>query len=103
MVQVALITGIAGQDGSYLAELLLSEGYEVHGIVRREALADKSNRLKNLENILDKINLHVGVLENHLSMYKLVSNIAPDECYHLASSSFVSYNFEDEVSLLENN
>lgn len=95
----ALITGISGQDGSYLAELLLSKGYEVHGVVRRETLED-SNRILNLRNLCNEIQLHVGAVDNHLSIYKILSLVKPDECYHLASSSFVSYNFEDESSLL---
>lgn len=98
----ALITGIAGQDGSYLAELLLSKGYEVHGIVRRETLEDP-NRMVNLRGALSQVQLHVGAIDNHLSIYKIVAQIRPDECYHLASSSFVSYNFEDESSLVANN
>jgi GDPmannose 4,6-dehydratase len=99
----ALVTGITGQDGSYLAELLLSKGYQVHGIVRREALEDPQHRLTNIKHIINDVKLHVGAIDNHLSIYKIVSLIKPDECYHLASSSFVSYNFEDESSLLANN
>jgi GDPmannose 4,6-dehydratase len=102
-IKKALITGISGQDGSFLAELLLSKGYEVHGIIRREALEDSNNRLNNIESVIEKIQLHVGAIENHLSVYKIIAEIMPQEFYHLASSSFVSYNFEDEVSLLENN
>ena len=99
----ALITGIAGQDGSYLAELLLSKGYQVHGVVRREALEDPQHRLINLRQIIDQVSLHAGAIDNHLSIYKIISQVKPDECYHLASSSFVSYNFEDESSLVANN
>lgn len=98
----ALITGIAGQDGSYLAELLLSKGYEVHGIVRRETLEDP-NRVANLRNVLNDVQLHVGAIDNHLSINKILGQVKPDEFYHLASSSFVSYNFEDESSLVANN
>lgn len=98
----ALITGIFGQDGSYLAELLLSKGYEVHGVARRETLEDPS-RVVNLRNTLAGIQLHVGAIDNHLSIYKIIAKVKPDECYHLASSSFVSYNFEDESSLVANN
>ncbi len=98
-----LITGIAGQDGSYLAELLLKSGYEVHGLVRCEALEDSNNRLKNILSILKKIHLHTAALDNHQSMFNLIADIQPDECYHLASSSFVSYEFKDEASFLENN
>jgi len=99
----ALITGINGQDGSYLAELLLSRGYQVHGIIRREALEDPQHRLMNIKGIINDIRLHVGAIDNHLSMYKIVSLVRPDECYHLASSSFVSYSFEDESSVVANN
>lgn len=99
----ALITGITGQDGSYLAELLVSKGYKVHGIVRREALDDPRHRLSNIRHIIDDVTLHVGAIDNHLSIYKIISLVKPEECYHLASSSFVSYNFEDESSLVANN
>ncbi|HTG81178.1 MAG TPA: GDP-mannose 4,6-dehydratase [Geobacteraceae bacterium] len=99
----ALITGIAGQDGSYLAELLLSKGYEVHGVVRRIAIEDTEHKLKNLRPVLDRIHLHVASLDNVLSMIKVIKDLVPDECYHMASSSFVSYSFEDEISILNNN
>jgi len=99
----ALITGMAGQDGSYLAELLLEKGYEVHGIVRRIAIEDTEHKLKNVTHLLDRIHLHVASLDNVLSMIKIVKDLVPDECYHLAASSFVSYTFEDEISILNNN
>ena len=99
----ALVTGVNGQDGSYLAELLLDRGYEVHGVVRRDALEDPAHRLVNISGIQDRLRLHVGALDNPLSIYKIVSDVKPDECYHLASSSFVSYNFEDEASIVANN
>lgn len=99
----ALITGIAGQDGSYLAELLIAEGYEVHGIVRRIAIEDTEHKLKNIRHLLDRVHLHVASLDNVLSMIKVIKDLKPDECYHLAASSFVSYSFEDEISILNNN
>lgn len=99
----ALVTGVNGQDGSYVAELLLAQGYEVHGIVRRDALEDPAHRLVNIAHIRNDIRIHVGGLENHLSIYKIVSAVRPDECYHLASSSFVSYDFEDEASIVSSN
>jgi GDPmannose 4,6-dehydratase len=99
----ALITGINGQDGSYLAELLLARGYEVHGMVRRDALEDPVHRLVNLAGVQKDIRIHVGSLDNHLSIHKIVAAVRPDECYHLASSSFVSYSFEDESSIVANN
>lgn len=103
MKKKVLITGIAGQDGSYIADLLLSKGYEVHGIVRRIAIEDSAHKLKNLEHIHDKIKLHVASLDNVLSLIKTIREVMPDECYHLAASSFVSYSFEDEMSILNNN
>ena len=103
MKKKALITGIGGQDGSYLAELLLSKDYEVHGIVRRIAIEDKSHKLNNLLHLRDRIVLHVASLDNVFSLIKTIRELVPDECYHLAASSFVSYSFEDEMSILNNN
>ena len=103
MPNKALITGIAGQDGSYLAELLLSKGYEVHGIVRRVALEDTEHKLRNIAHLRGRIVLHAGTLDNVLSLIKIIRDVQPDECYHLASSSFVSYSFDDEISILNNN
>jgi GDPmannose 4,6-dehydratase len=103
MTRKALITGIAGQDGSYLAELLLNQGYEVHGVVRRTAIEDMEHRLKNIGAIMGRLNLHVASLDNAFSLIKTVREVMPNECYHLASSSFVSYSFEDEISILNNN
>lgn len=102
-MKVALITGINGQDGSYLAEMLLAKGYEVHGIVRREAIEDPAHRLRNVQHIMGKIKSHVGSVDNHLSVYRIVSEVRPDECYHLAAASFVSYSFDDEASVLSSN
>lgn len=99
----ALITGISGQDGSYLADLLLAKGYDVHGIVRRVAIEDAEHKLNNLRHLLGQVHLHAVSLDNILSLIKLVKDIQPDECYHLAASSFVSYSFEDEISILNTN
>lgn len=99
----ALITGITGQDGSYLTEYLLEKGYEVHGIVRRVALEDQSHRMWRLRNVVDKITLHCGSLESYPSIFKIASEVQPDECYHLAAQSFVTYSFEDEFSTLNTN
>jgi GDPmannose 4,6-dehydratase len=99
----ALITGITGQDGSYLAELLIEKGYEVHGIVRRVAIEDPEHRLWRIRNILNKINLHSGSLESFPSIYRVIETVRPDECYHLAAQSFVSYSFEDEFSTINTN
>jgi len=99
----ALITGITGQDGSYLAELLLSKGYEVHGIVRRVALEDPVHRLRRIASFRDRAVLHAGSLESFPSLYRIVQQVQPDECYHLAAQSFVSYSFDDEFSTLNTN
>jgi GDPmannose 4,6-dehydratase len=103
MSRKALITGITGQDGSYLAELLLAKGYEVHGIVRRVALEDHENRLQRLAAVRDSIVLHAGSLESFPSLHQIVRRVQPDECYHLAAQSFVSYSFDDEFSTLNSN
>jgi GDPmannose 4,6-dehydratase len=99
----ALITGITGQDGSYLAELLLAKGYEVHGAVRRVALEDPEHRLLRLSAVRDRVVLHAASLESFASVYRLVAKTAPEECYHLAAQSFVSYSFDDEFSTLNTN
>ena len=103
MKKVALITGITGQDGSYLAELLLSKGYEVHGIVRRVALEDETHRLWRIREILKDINLHAGSLESYASLFNIILRIKPSEIYHLAAQSYVGYSFEDEFSTLNIN
>src|SRR4051794_33070136 len=99
----ALITGISGQDGSYLAELLLEKGYEVHGMVRRVAIEDPDHRLQRLLPILDGIKLHSGSLESFASLHSVVEKIQPEECYHLAAQTFVAYSFDDEFSTLNTN
>ena len=99
----ALITGITGQDGSYLAELLLSKGYEVHGLVRRVVLEAPEQRLNRLLPFLDRIKLHSASLESYAGIHQSIAAIHPDECYHLAAQSFVSYSFDDEFSTLNVN
>ncbi|HYK91819.1 MAG TPA: GDP-mannose 4,6-dehydratase [Acidobacteriota bacterium] len=100
---VALITGITGQDGSFLAEFLLEKGYTVHGIVRRVALEDPEHRLWRIRHLLDLVELHSASLESCASIYRVFRSVLPDECYHLAAQSFVSYSFEDEFSTLNTN
>ncbi|MBL4885575.1 MAG: GDP-mannose 4,6-dehydratase [Planctomycetaceae bacterium] len=99
----ALITGITGQDGSYLADHLLDLGYEVHGIVRRVALEDSAHRLVRLAGNLDKLHLHAASLESFPSLFSVVSEVQPDELYHLAAQSFVSYSFDDSFSTFRTN
>lgn len=99
----AIITGITGQDGSYLAEHLLDLGYEVHGIIRRVALEDQKHRLWRIRKVKDQLKLHCGSLESYPSLFKIMAQVQPDECYHLAAQSFVTYSFEDEFSTLNTN
>ena len=99
----ALITGITGQDGSYLAELLLEKGYEVHGIIRRVAIEDPEHRLWRILHVKDRLHLHAASLESLPSIYRVFQTVKPDECYHLAAQSFVTYSFEDEFSTLNAN
>ena len=99
----ALITGITGQDGSYLAEFLLKKGYEVHGIVRRVALENPDHRLWRIKKIIKKIHLHSGSMESYASIFNIFNRIKPNEFYHLAAQSYVDYSFQDEFSTLSSN
>ena len=86
----AFITGITGQDGSYLAELLLEKGYEVHGIVRRSSTINTGR----INHIYDRVKLHYGDMTDSLCLDRLMSEIKPDEIYHLAAQSHVKVSFE---------
>ena len=88
----ALITGVTGQDGSYLAEFLLEKDYEVHGIVRR-ASTEKKERIDHLE-CNPNFHLHYGDLTDSLSLVKIISKVEPDEIYNLAAQSHVAVSFE---------
>ena len=90
MSKVALITGITGQDGSYLAELLLEKGYEVHGIVRRASLINTHR----IDHIFKQIKLHYGDLTDAMSVTNLIKDIEPDEIYNLGAQSHVKVSFE---------
>jgi GDPmannose 4,6-dehydratase len=89
----ALITGITGQDGSYLAELLLAQGYEVHAIVRR---ASTTNYWR-IEHLLDRITLHPGDLLDQLSLIKVIDTVRPRELYNLAAMSFVPASWDQPM------
>jgi GDPmannose 4,6-dehydratase len=99
----ALITGITGQDGSYLAEYLLGLGYEVHGLIRRVALEDPTNRLGRIRHIADRIVLHPASMESYPSLFHVISKERFDECYHLAAQSFVAESFTDGFSTMNTN
>tara|TARA_B100001564_G_C20614461_1_gene659185 strand:+ start:445 stop:1449 length:1005 start_codon:yes stop_codon:yes gene_type:complete len=89
-MKIALITGITGQDGSYLAELLLKKGYEVHGIVRRASLINTHR----IDHIYKKINLHYGDLTDATSLISVIKKVQPDEIYNLGAQSHVKVSFE---------
>lgn len=103
MSKKALITGITGQDGAYLAEHLLGEGYEVHGIVRRVALEAPEHRFGRIAHILDRVRLHAASLESYASIFHVLSQVDFDECYHLAAQSFVAESFADGFSTMTTN
>ena len=103
MKKRALITGIAGQDGSYLSELLLKKNYSVHGIVRQGIAKNKTHRLWRLKNFIDKINIHTGSLESYASIVKLIARIKPHEIYHLGAKRYMDYAVKDEFSTINTN
>jgi GDPmannose 4,6-dehydratase len=89
-MRVALITGITGQDGSYLAELLLEKGYEVHGIIRRSSLINTHR----IDGIYDRLNLHYGDLTDSTNLVRVIQKVQPDEIYNLGAQSHVKVSFE---------
>ena len=103
MPKRALITGITGQDGSYLADYLLSLGYEVHGLVRRVALEAPETRFSRIAHVLDRVTLHPASLESYASIFHIFSKHDFDECYHLAAQSFVAESFADGFSTMNMN
>src|SRR3954471_12863058 len=103
MSKKALITGITGQDGSYLAEHLLALGYEVHGLVRRVAFEDPERRFSRIKHIVNDVQLHPASLESFSSIFQILSRNTFDECYHLAAQSFVAESFDDGFSTFNTN
>ena len=103
MTKRALITGITGQDGSYLAEHLLNAGYEVHGTVRRVALEEPEHRLGRIRHIVNRVTLHAANLDSYPSIFQVISRHKFDECYHLAAQSFVAESFSDGFSTMNTN
>ena len=89
-MKIALITGITGQDGSYLAELLLDKGYEVHGIVRRSSLINTHR----IDGIFDRLSLHYGDLTDSTNLVRIIQKVQPDEIYNLGAQSHVKVSFE---------
>ena len=91
----ALITGINGQDGSYLAELLLEKGYEVHGILKRNSVAE--NQTARLDNIFSKLNLQYADMLDMASLIRVLQLVKPDEVYNLAAQSHVRISFDQPI------
>ena len=89
-MKIALITGATGQDGSYLAELLLEKGYEVHGIVRRSSLINTHR----IDGIFDRLSLHYGDLTDSTNLVRIIQKVQPDEIYNLGAQSHVKVSFE---------
>ncbi len=103
MPRKALITGITGQDGSYLAEHLLALGYEVHGLIRRVALEEPERRLSRIQHLAGRIQLHAASLESYPSIFHVIKSVDFDELYHLAAQSFVAESFADGFSTMNSN
>lgn len=101
----ALITGITGQDGSYLTELLLDMGYEVHGLMRQTGLEQikGSHHYGAPEDLYERCKLHAISLDNFPGLYRLISRTPFDECYHLAASSFVGESLADGYQTIQTN
>jgi GDPmannose 4,6-dehydratase len=94
-MKIALITGINGQDGSYLSEFLIGKGYRVHGILKRNSVAE--NQTSRLDNIYSKINLHYGDLTDMSSLISVIQKVMPDEIYNLAAQSHVRISFDQPI------
>jgi GDPmannose 4,6-dehydratase len=99
LAKIALITGISGQDGSYLAELLLSKGYEVHGIIRRSS----SFNTGRIDHIFNKIHLHYCDLSDGLNIFDVIHDVEPGEVYHLGAQSHVKVSFNSPVYTVDIN
>ena len=91
----ALITGINGQDGSYLSEFLLEKGYEVHGTLKRNSVAE--NQTARLDNVYNKIKLHYADLTDISSLISVIQKVQPDEIYNLAAQSHVRISFDQPI------
>ena len=91
-MKTALITGVTGQDGSYLAEFLLGKGYDVHGVIRRSSV-DRRDRINHLEG-QPHFHLHYGDLSDSMSLIGVVNKVKPDEIYNLAAQSHVQVSFD---------
>ena len=103
MSKVALITGISGQDGSYLAELLIQKKYKVHGLLRSQFKKKNKNNLWRLRKIINKIKLHKVDIDKGSEIKKLINKIKPNEVYHLAAQAHDGHSFENEFYTFNTN
>ncbi len=101
--KIALISGISGQDGSYLAELLLSKDYKVYGIERRVAVENIKHRNSRINHLQDRITMYVGDIRDYGRLFQIINEVKPDEFFHLAAQSYVGDSFKDEDTILETN
>jgi GDPmannose 4,6-dehydratase len=99
----AIITGISGQDGSYLAEHLLERGYEVHGLIRRVSSEDMGSRLYRIQHLLPRLILHFGAIDNPTAILRLFRSVDFNECYHLAAQSYVGEDWGEGLGNLSTN
>ena len=97
MSKKALITGITGQDGAYLSQLLLKKGYEVHGLVRRSSHSDQYDHRLRWLGIQGEVRMHDGNLTDISSLLRIVRSIKPDELYNLAAQSFVKTSWDQPI------
>ena len=97
MSKIAIITGITGQDGSYLAELLIKKKYKVHGIIRKDINSSNFNYFWRLKKIIKKIKLHKIDINNSNNLRKLIKKIKPNEVYHLAAQAYDGHSFNNEL------
>lgn len=102
-MKIALITGINGQDGSYLSELLLEKGYSVHGIVKKSDIDNKEENFRNIQHLLDKIQIHPANIENYDEIVEIVEKVQPNECYHFAAQSFTNLPFTEAAATFRTN
>ena len=93
--KITLITGINGQDGSYLAEFLLEKGYDVHGTLKRNSVSE--NQTSRLNDVYDRINLHYADMTDLSSLIRVIQEVKPDEIYNLAAQSHVRISFDQPL------
>ena len=103
MSKIAIITGITGQDGSYLAELLIKKKYRVHGIIRQDLDIKNKNYFWRINKIIKKVKLHKLNINNLEKINNLIKKIKPDEIYHLAAQAYDGHSFDNELYTLNVN